>query len=234
MQHFFINQEISGDHLVITDDELMYQLRVVLRSRVGDEYVFLDGMGVKARGMIESIDKKAIIVKLSDVEKCTDGSARLNLYIALSKKPATLELIAQKATEIGVTDIIPLVTDRCQVQNLHNEKRLLAIIKEAAEQCERCFLPKLHGVMKLATFVGDLPEGKILVGEARADTLELASIKIGKKENVNLVIGPEGGFSEKELAVLGETRAEFFVMGKNILRMETAVICALGLVKFRS
>lgn len=233
MQHFFINQDVSGDHAVITDDELFHQMKHVLRFEKGDKCVLLDGKGEKAHGTIETIDKKVIIIALKDHEKCTRTKQNISLYIAIPKKTAIFELIIQKATELGISNIIPVVTEHCQVRELRNEKRLLAIIKEAAEQCERAFLPELHPVLKFEKFCSSPPPGKILTGDARMSDLKLSEVDISSTENINLIIGPEGGLSENELLAVRKIGGKIFTLGNTVLRMETAAIASLSIILCR-
>jgi len=230
MQHFFVSQDIFGSHVVVTDGELLHQLVHVLRFKKNDECVLLDGNGGKANGIIETIDKKVAIIKLSDYKTFEKPKRNIALYIAISKKPFTFEFIIQKATELGVTDIIPIITEHCQVREIRNEKRLLTIIKEAAEQCERVFLPKLHPVLKFMNFIENPPDGKILTGDARMHDVKLGEIKISANENVNLIIGPEGGLTEKELLEIHKIDGQIFILGDNILRMETAAVAALSVI----
>jgi len=232
MQHFFVDHDISGSHLAISDGDLLHQMKNVLRVRVGEEFIFLDNKGIKAKAVVESVDKKAIVVKLSEKETCSYPNRHVRLYIAISKKPATFELIIQKATELGVTDIIPLVTSRCQVKEIRNQKRLNFIIKEAAEQCERSFLPIFHEVISFDKLITSPPSGVILTGDGRIYDKKLSEVKIGEEENVNLVIGPEGGLTDEELNSIKTAGGTIFILGKNILRMETAAISAMSLILF--
>jgi 16S rRNA (uracil1498-N3)-methyltransferase len=233
MQHFFIDQDVSGKHVVISDGEILHQMKHVLRFQKGDECVFLDNEGGKAKGIIEVVEKKAIIAKLSEYENSGIPKQKVSLYIAISKKPATFELILQKATELGVTDIIPLLTERCQVREIRNEQRILTIIKEAAEQSERLILPKMSPILKWKNFIETKPEGEILTGDARMSDEKLSEMKIDKNENINMVIGPEGGLSESELADIHEIGGKIFILGNTVLRMETAAIAALSIVLCR-
>jgi len=232
MQHFFVDQDISESHLTLTDEEILHQMKNVLRVRVGEEFIFLDNKGGKTKGVTESIDKKTIVFKLSEYKNYPYPNRHIRLYIAISKKPATFELILQKATELGVTDIIPLNTSRCQIKEIHNLRRLNFIIKEASEQCERIFLPIFHEVISFDKFATSPPNGIILTGDGRFYDKKLSEIKIEKDENVNLVIGPEGGLTDEELKAIKDSGGTIFILGENILRMETAAISALSLIVF--
>lgn len=230
MQYFLVDSDIRGGHAIISEPETIHQIKTVLRSNVGDECVLIDGKGLKAKAIIENFDKRSVIMKLSEHEKIEEKKFKIRLYIAISKKPATFELILQKATELGVDEIIPLVTDRCQAREIRNQKRLLYIIKEATEQCERVFLPKLHDALKWKDFFGNKPDGVILTGDARMYDFKLMEFKPKKNEDINLVIGPEGGLTDKELLEVREMGGKIFILGKNVLRMETAAIASMTVI----
>lgn len=228
MQHFIIDAELSAPNIQITDKNIAHQMKNVLRFKVGEEIIVLDGNGKKAKGQITELHKKGAVIELGETEVLPAPKRRLRLYVGLSKKPSTFELIVQKATELGVTDIIPLAAERCQVKHLRKLERLEMIIKEASEQCERAYLPKLHDV----TLINEIAEGLTLVGDARDTDIELSKIEFKERENINLVIGPEGGLTENEITELRKSGAKIFLLGENILRMETAAIAALSVIQF--
>lgn len=231
MQYFFVNQDVSKNDLVIVDEDLLNQMKNVLRFRIGDECIFLDGEGARAKGSLKNIEKKSITVALSEHEKREMPKRKIRLYTALSKKPATFELIVQKATELGVTDIIPLITKRCQITDLRKTDRLNLIIKEAAEQCERFFLPRLHEVITLEALLKNPTDGIFLCGDARNYDKKLSEIKFDG--DVNLIIGPEGGLTDSELSEIRKIGGTIFILGENVLRMETAAISALSIILFK-
>lgn len=231
MQHFFTDCALGQDHASINDPLLLHQVRNVLRFREGDECVLLDGKGTKTQAVLRKIEKRELVFEILRRENFTEPVRKVRLYIALAKKPATFELILQKATELGSTEIIPLVTEYCQTHDLHKKDRLKMIIREAAEQSERIFLPELAEPVTFENFLKNLPDGQILFGESREDCRNLAEFDFANQANVNILIGPEGGFSPDEIAALQKAGALPFSLGKNILRMETAAIAALAIIQ---
>lgn len=234
IQHFFIDEDLSKDTVVVRDKELLNQMKNVLRFRQGDAVVLLDNRGKKADAVVDTIHSKEAIMQIKVRETCSEAARRLRLYVALSKKPATLELIVQKATELGVTDIIPLDTARCQVHELRKLDRLRLIIKEAAEQCERCFLPELHEMLSFNDLLKNPPTGLLLAGDPWTYDSRLSEIQRNLADDVNIVIGPEGGLSSEELEGIRRVGGTLFLLGDLVLRMETAVIAALSVVQFGS
>ncbi|MFA5948330.1 MAG: RsmE family RNA methyltransferase [Candidatus Gracilibacteria bacterium] len=231
MQHFFINEDLNKNKILVSEREILHQLKDVLRMRVGEEIVFLDNKGTKVYAKVLFVQNKGVEFEILKREFFEEEKRKICLYCALSRKPATFEIIVQKVTEIGVTDIFPLITERCQVRELRKKDRLELIIKEAGEQCERVFLPKLHDAIDLKNLIESMPKG-LLVGDARIYDKNISEIKILKEEDINLLIGPEGGLSDNEIEILKNIGAIVFLMGKNVLRMETAAICALAKLIF--
>lgn len=230
MQHFLLPSGIpQSKTLMIQDRELVHQLISVLRFRVGEACVLLDGAGLRVQAKVTELHKKAAVFELGERVQDQAPEAKLNLYIALSKKPATLELIVQKATELGVTSIVPLVTDRCQVRELRKVDRLQAIIKEACEQSERSFLPEFAPVLSLKDLLKNPPKG-LLAGDPRDFDASLSSLE--KKGDLNLIIGPEGGLKAEELEAIREVGGKIFQLGSEILRMETAALAALSVLRY--
>ena len=232
IQHFFIDQSLDEDFVLIDDRDLLRQMKDVLRFRKGDACVLLDNRGHKAKAVLEEFHNKGARFKVGSVTSLQRPSRAVRLYVAVSKKPATLEWIFEKATELGVTELIPLDTERTQVHELRKMDRLHAIVKEASEQCERGFLPEIHPLMTFGELFSNPPTGVLLAGDPWKYDKVLSECLPKKNEDVNLVIGPEGGLSDEELSELSQKKATVFLLGETVLRMETAVIASLALVQY--
>ncbi len=230
MQHFLIPGPLKKGPYTLHDPELIHQLLKVLRFRVGDECVLLNGQGAKGQSRLSVLNKKEAVFAVENVETYTPPATELHLYCALSKKPATFELILQKAVELGVTSITPLITERTQVQDVRKMTRLNLILKEAVEQSERVFAPQLNPPLKLLELLEGKVAGTLLVGDARDFDAPLK--KLLGDSMIHLVIGPEGGLSSGELAALRKVGGKVFHLGDEVLRMETAAIAALSVVRF--
>ncbi len=232
IQHFFIDQSLEANAIEISDKELLRQMKDVLRFRKGDACVLLDNRGHQAKAVLKEFHGKSASFRIESRHSLPPPPRAVRLFVALSKKPATLEWIFEKATELGVTELIPLDTERTQVHELRKTERLHAIVKEAAEQCERGYLPVIHPLLSFSEFLKEPPTGLLLAGDAWKYDKTLAEALPAKNQDVNLVIGPEGGLSNEELAALKKVGATVFLLGETVLRMETAVIAALSLVQY--
>ncbi len=228
MQHFILEADLSSSLLSITDKDILHQMKNVLRFRPGESCIVLNGQGARAQGKIRELHRHGAVIELSKLETFPSPKTALRLYCALPKKPSTFEWVLQKATELGVTELIPLISERCQVKDLKKAPRLEAIVKEAAEQAERLFLPILQTPVELKSLLKELPEGTCLVGDAR----EGEALPKGLKGDLNLFIGPEGGFSPQELEEFKKKGAHIFKLGDTVLRVETAAVAALSLLRY--
>jgi len=155
------------------------------------------------------------------------------LLFALLKRDAT-DLAVRAATELGVADLYPVITERSNTHRM-NAERLSAIAIEAAEQCERLTIPRLHPLSPMSTRLADWPSNRRLFGTLeRSDAPPLLppAPEVPQSRPVALLVGPEGGFAPAELDVL---RAHPFVtavsLGPRILRAETACIAGLALLQ---
>lgn len=232
MQHFILNQDLSQNCLTVLDKDVLHQLRKVLRFQKGDKCMLMDGQGLKAEAKLEAVHAEAATFFIEKREMFPAPKRKLRLYCALSKKPTTFEFIVQKATELGVTDIIPLITSRCQIRELRKKDRLELIIKEACEQCERPYKPTLHTVVMLSEFLDAAPSGSLLAGDPWTYDLHLWEASLSPREAVNLIIGPEGGLTHEELQNIRQKGGQLFLLGDGILRMETATIASLAVIQY--
>ena len=236
MQYFLIpGVELSVGALEVVDAQLLHQMSKVLRFKVGQECYVMDGCGRRARAQIVKLHKKGAELSLGEVEHFEDTPLDVRLYCALSKKPATFELIVQKATEMGANRIVPLVTERVQVDHVRKPERLGLIVREACEQSERLYVPELSPSISFEELLALKKDSSDkndvwLYGDAREDLSSLSScLSESQGKTLHLVIGPEGGLSENELNLLEEKGFCGFKMGSTVLRMETAAISALAL-----
>ena len=177
------------------------------------------------------LEKERVEVKFLKKVKEPQKKNKIELAICLVKKNP-MEIILQKATELGVSKIIPIISDRTEVKEL-NYDRAKKIVIEATEQSNQMFPPEILKVVKLKDFLKNLDQTtKLLFGDVNSkDNLSIEKFKNFK--SLNILIGPEGDFSpsEREL-ILSFSQVVPFTISKNILRSDTAVISAISLVNF--
>lgn len=234
MQHFFVAPECIMEKVMrVTDPLLIHQMGRVLRMKQKDQCVFLDNSGFEFLSEITSLDKKEVTATVLEKRKnLAEPTLFLTLYQALPKKMELFEWVLQKGTEIGVSEFIPLVTERTERREIPKRDRLEKILKEAAEQCERGKIPELREPFDFNRTIQNQSAGaKILLhsrGEFPLFSEKLSEIKT--QSRVSLFIGPEGGFSDTEIAQARTNGIFIYSLGPQILRTETAGIAAASLI----
>ena len=177
------------------------------------------------------LEKERVEVKILKKVKEPQKKNKIELAICLVKKNP-MEIILQKATELGVSKIIPIISERTEVKEL-NYDRAKKIVIEATEQSNQMFPPEILKVVKLKDFLKNLDQNtKLLFGDVNSkDNLSIEKFKNFK--SLNILIGPEGDFSPSEREfILSLSQVVPFTISKNILRSDTAVIGAISLVNF--
>ena len=177
------------------------------------------------------LDRDRVEVKFLNKLKEPTKNSNIELAICLVKK-SPMDTILQKATELGVSKIIPIVSERTEVKEL-NFERANRIVVEATEQSNQLIPPQISEVTKLKDFLKDLSgSSKLLFADVNSkDKLKAEALKEAK--TLSVLIGPEGDFSpsEREL-ILANSNVVPFTISRNILRSDTAVISAISLVNF--
>lgn len=232
-RRFFIDFEIGESQRVeLVDKDLLHQLTSVFRVKLGDEIVLLDNSGFEYAGMIKGISKKEIMVQINDKREGKKLDIEITLFQSLLKKDK-MELIFEKCTEIGVSKFMPILAEHSIKLNLNNE-RLQKIVKEASEQCGRAKLPEISEIMNFEDTIAIALRNKEAVnfifheeknkccGKLSCDFLK----NFRDVRKFNLFIGPEGGFSDKEIELAKKNNFYVLLLGELTLRSETAAIVA--------
>ena len=220
--HRFIGDfDLNQKTLTISDSELINQWRNVLRLKSGDAVILSDGSGNEARAILLDGDKKSMQVELEEVSTPErEPKKSVTLYVAVLKRE-NFELVVQKATEIGISRIVPLLTERT-VKTGVNIERLEKIIKEASEQSGRTTIPKLSQAMSFEEAVSSVDPKTAVLFDLSGSAFEAKSKQ--QEANSSFFIGPEGGFTEGEVAQAKESGCSIASLGNLTLRGETAAI----------
>ncbi len=214
---------------LLSKDHTHYVVNV-MRLKRGSNLNFFNKDGEWTSEII-FLDKDRVEVKFLSKIKESSKTSNVELAVCLVKK-APMETILQKATELGVSKIIPIISERTEVKEL-NFERAKKIVVEATEQSHQLVPPKISEVTKLKDFFDNLDRStKLLFADVNSkDNLKKEALS-GTRSLV-VLIGPEGDFSpsEREL-ILGNSNVVPFTLSRNILRSDTAVISAISLVNF--
>ncbi len=213
------------------DHRIVYQTGKVLRMKKGDEFHVFDEKGKEQLVKIVELNKRKIVGKvIQSVKNDSESKLNVSLYQAIPKKPALFELIVQKATEIGVNEIFPLITQRTEKRRMSKFERMQLIAIEASEQSGRTHIPLIRHPVNLEDALPKMTNAYIGYEYDDGDFLSKYEKTMYKKKDIQIIIGPEGGFSEEEVDKAVKAGVHPFTLGKRILRTETASIAALSIV----
>ncbi len=247
MRHhrFVINQDLNQATIEFVDVEVIHQMKDVLKLKTGEEVTLCDGKGNEAVGLIGGIDKERVVVKIikNFKLKINNSLPVVVLYCAILKRD-NFELVAQKATEIGVSEIVPVISHRTIKTGLRRD-RLEKIIKEAVEQSGRCELPVLGETMELEKAIEDAKKKnevnifldfckqrlspkdfRALGSFTGGQTPPSLPLERGGSHVIGIFVGPEGGWDEGERKLVEENGFLVRSLGEFVLRAETAAIVA--------
>lgn len=228
IHRFFVsNIQEENEELTITDVDVIHQIKSVLRLKIGETVCLLDGSGKEFFGKVKIILKLKSIFSKIKIKSNPQDMHSLNLYFSIIKKDK-VEWVIQKCTELGVANFFPVISDRTEKSNLKVE-RLETIIKEAAEQSEKVFLPKLHDIKKLSESLSDLDSDNTFYLDLGSEKIDLQDLK--NKKDLNIFVGPEGGWSEKDKEIFSKYKIKSFSLGDFVLRAETASVAIVSVLK---
>ena len=202
----------------------------VMRLKRGSNINFFNSEG-EWKSEIVFLNKDRVEVKIIEKIKQSKELSNIELAICLVKKNP-MENILQKATELGVSKIIPIISERTEVKEL-NHDRANKIVIESTEQSNQLSPPKISEVTKLKDFLNNLDgSSKLLFADVNS-TQNLKAETLEEGNSISVLIGPEGDFSPSERdLILGNSNVTSFTISRNILRSDTAVISAISLVNF--
>jgi len=210
------------------DKSQSHYLAKVMRTNIGENFSLFNQSG-EWEAKITKIIKG--VVEFSITKKIRSNANEKEIWLAFAPiKLNYLNLMMQKATELGVTRFIPILTERTIVRRI-NQKRISKIIIEASEQSNRIKIPKLEEIVKLDNFLKSNQKINIIFGDLNTDNSSLNIIK--NTEPLCVLIGPEGDFTQKEREKILELKNLIpLKINENILRSETAAISMISIVTF--
>lgn len=233
-KRFYYNGEIFEGSNIVLEDEEFHHLANVMRARIGDSVCIFNGNGNFYFGKITQINKKNAEIHINSVQKSeNEPKIQLTIYQALAKGDK-LSLVMQKITEIGASNLVLFESDFCDVKsNTGKQDRLDSISVSASKQCGRATIVKTTGIFDIKQCANQIKNyDAFFVAYEAEDGQTLSNYLIKNKDNLKniaIMIGAEGGFSEKEITTLKENGAKIVSLGNRILRTETASIVCAGL-----
>lgn len=231
LSRFFIDAPLSLGHHELPEAQAHYIGRV-LRLASGDPVQLFDGSGLEYRGELVEVGKKSVQVELHEVfAGLAESRLRIHLGQGLSRGER-MDWAIQKATELGVNEITPIVSERCEVRlkDERADKRLAhwrQIAISACEQCGRSVLPTIHPPQALGEWLAQTAGELKLVLHPVAEPLASHA----RPGSLAFLIGPEGGLSDAEVAEAQRAGYQAARLGPRVLRTETAPVVALSVAQ---
>ncbi len=221
LHRFYITEGLKeGNSISIYDTDKLNQWLNVFRMKAGENVVLFNGDGWDYLAKFTEIHKKGATLEISTKSPAIQIEKKIHLYMALIKKDL-FELVVEKCTELGVTEITPITTERTVDKNL-NMERLERIAIEASEQCGRADVPGINPASSLELIASSFDDNTFV---ADMGGLPVSNYKRITK-SYKLIVGPEGGWSEAERGLI--KKAKVISLGRTTLRAETAAIVAIS------
>ena len=222
----FVDLPLASDAAPTIDGAAAHYLLNVMRLKVGAPLLLFDNRSGEWLGHIADANRRSLTVRIEHRTRPIEQVPDLWLCFAPVKK-ARLDWIIEKATELGVARLQPVITERTIVERVKRE-RLEAQVIEACEQCGRTALPMLGEPIKLTALLADWPTDRTLLFADEAGGVPLSTIEAPAPAAI--LVGPEGGFTPREREMLlANAAVRRIALGPRILRAETAAIAATGL-----
>lgn len=244
MSRFFVKPEdVQDKYIYLTDKQDLHHMKKVLRMSVGDEMDISDGSAWEYHVEIESLDEKEATLLILDKQKfAREPELLVTLYQGIPKA-SKMEEIIQRCVELGVNSIVPVFMERTVVVDKGNFSKKLdrwqKISDEAVKQCKRGIIPDVQGTVKFKEALPMLQNHDLILfpyenedNKTIKDCLREVVASDQKPKTVAIIIGPEGGFADKEATALDEIGAARVSLGKTILRTETAGPAALAMTMY--
>jgi len=229
--HFVID-DASGDVIELTGSEA-HHAAAVRRVRVGEDVTVTDGRGTWLTGSVSSVEPKRVAIAVVSRSVVEAPARRILLAQALAKGDRD-ELAVQAATELDVDGIIPWQATRSVSRwsgpkAAKGQARWQTIVREAAKQAHRAWIPSVEPVASTADLAALSPEAQIVVLDPWADN-RVADLDWSGEQDVILIVGPEGGIAPEELSTFSDAGAVRARLGRSVLRTSTAGPAALALL----
>lgn len=231
MPHFFINSNNKIDNkITISDADNYRHIARSLRARCGEKLLLIDENQIQYETKISEINSKEVICEI-EKSYLSKRDLEFDLYLAQSPLRSDAQLtIMEKATELGVRGVYPVFTDNCALK-INKQEKWQKVMFEASKQCERAKIPTCFAPTTFEEILQkDFDKIIVLAERSTEKSLKqyLSENPIKKGEKILAIIGPEGGFSQKEFDYFRSKNLPLISLGDLILKAETAVIVTLG------
>ncbi len=224
--NLFYSNFNKSDSDIILDEIDSKHLSKSLRKKVGDIIRITNGDGLEIKGNIIRLGKN---IKVNVINKVKHKKRAISIHIAMSplKNPSRFEWFVEKSTEIGISEITPLITKFSEKKKV-NISRLNKIVISSMKQSNQFYLPKVNPITSFDEFLKLNKDYKLIAHLKNNNSFNNKSI--GNKDKIVVMIGPEGGFSKEEILKANKEKIKEISFGKNRFRSETAGVFAVSII----
>ena len=224
--NLFYSNFNKSDSDIILDKIDSKHLSKSLRKKVGDIIRITNGAGLEIKGNIIRLGKN---IKVNVINKVKHKKRAISIHIAMSplKNPSRFEWFVEKSTEIGISEITPLITKFSEKKKV-NISRLNKIVISSMKQSNQFYLPKVNPITSFDKFLKLNKDYKLIAHLKNNNSFNNKSI--GSKDKIVVMIGPEGGFSKEEILKANKEKIKEISFGKNRFRSETAGVFAVSII----
>ena len=225
MDLFYSNYKANDKYVVMNEIDSKHISRS-FRKNIGDSIMITNGFGYLCNAEIVEIGKK-IKVKINSIEKFKSSSNSIHIALSPLKNASRFEWFVEKSTELGISQITPLVCEYSEKKKV-NMDRLERILISSLKQSNQFFKPIINSIKTFENFIGENEDELFM---ANLKTSNKIKRELFTKNNICLMIGPEGGFSDGEIKLAKEQNIKEVSLGNSRLRSETAAIFGLSVIK---
>lgn len=226
---FFVNQ--FDDASITLDEDTSKHMIGVLRMQKGEDVLLTDGKGTKAKASITDDNRKKCAVQIVSVEKDEESFPKICIAISIIKNASRFEWFLEKAAEIGINEIIPLVCERTEKERFRYD-RMKGILVSAMLQSQQTWLPLLHEPTSFNDVIKQATQPQKFIAHCLPEEKQsLPNQLINQLTNKLILIGPEGDFTQKEINLALQNNFVPVTLGITRLRTETAGIVAATLLR---
>jgi len=241
MSRFYVRPEAVKDGRIYIEKDESHHIIDVMRLCEGDPVTVFDGTGKEYKGKIASAENKKVVIDVSETKTAVrKRPVSISLAQAIPKKDK-MDLIVQKATELGADEILPVESARTIVRpkgerRQHKIERWQKKVVEASKQCGRTELPKVGDITRFGEIVKSISKYELAIMPClteKAVSLKSALKNTNRPKSIIAIIGPEGGFTEEEIQAAAANGAVPVSLGDLTLRSDTAAIAILSILNHR-
>lgn len=231
MQLFYDANLTATDTVFSFDKEESKHIIKVLRKKDGDILHVTNGLGYLFTTQISLASEKNCTVQIIKADAQKPTPYRLHLAVAPTKMNDRFEWFLEKATEIGLSEITPILCDHAERKHV-NWERFEKVIVAAMKQSNQCYLPKLNPLTPFSSFVKSTQAGALFIAHCEESERFSLKSKVKPNQNTTILIGPEGDFSPAEIQLAIQANYQPVTLGNTRLRTETAALAACHSVAF--